>query len=160
MTLEGLNEDFRDLLVVLADTGVEFVIVGAYALAFHGAPRASGDLDVFVRPAPGNAQRLTEALARFGAPLGAAGVTAEDLAQPGMVYQIGLPPRRIDLLTEISGVSFDEAWASRVVVEVDGRAVSFIGRAALLRNKEASGRPKDIADIARLRKTGGSDRRG
>ena len=151
MTLEGLHEDFRDLLVLFADAGVEFVIVGAYALAFHGAPRASGDIDLFVRPSSANAQRVFDALARFGAPLESASVTAADFAQSGAVYQIGLPPRRIDVLTEISGVTFDEAWASRVGGEVEGRTVGFIGRAALLRNKEASGRPKDIADAARLR---------
>ncbi len=153
MTLEGLHEDFRDLLVLFADASVEFVIVGAYALAFHGAPRASGDIDLFVRPSLANAQRVFEALARFGAPLESAGVTAGDFAQPGAVYQIGLPPRRIDVLTEISGVTFDEAWTSRVAGEVEGRTVGFIGRAALLKNKEASGRPKDIADAARLRQT-------
>jgi hypothetical protein len=153
MTLEGLNEDFRDLLVLLADAGVEFVIVGAYALAFHGAPRASGDIDVFLRPSPINAQRVFDALARFGAPLQASGVTAADFAQPGAVYQIGLPPRRIDLLTEISGVSFDEAWTSRITAEVEGRTVAFIGRDALVKNKEASGRPQDVADVARLRKS-------
>ena len=152
MTLEGLNEDFRDLLVLLADAAVEFVIVGAYALAFHGAPRASGDIDLFVRPTLDNARRLVGALVRFGAPLESAGVTAADFVQPGAVYQLGLPPRRIDLLTEISGVTFDEAWASRTAADIDGRTVAFIGRAALLRNKEASGRPKDIADVARLRK--------
>ena len=159
MTLEGLNEDFRDLLVLLADAAVEFVVVGAYALAFHGAPRASGDIDLFVRPSPLNAQKLFDALARYGAPLQSAGVTASDFAQPGAVYQIGLPPRRIDLLTEISGVTFDEAWASRITAEVDGRPVSFIGREALLKNKQASGRPKDLADVARLRKPRPADGR-
>jgi hypothetical protein len=79
-------------------------------------------------------------------------VTAADFARPGAVYQIGLPPRRIDLLTEVSGLSFDDAWASRITAEVEGRTVSFIGREALLRNKEASGRPKDLADLARLRR--------
>lgn len=153
MTLEGLNEDFRDLLVLLADAGVEFVIVGAYALALHGAPRASGDIDLFVRPSGVNAQRVFDALVRFGAPLQSAGVTAADLAQPGTVYQIGLPPRRIDVLTEISGVTFDEAWASRMTAELEGRPVSFIGREALIKNKEATGRLRDAADVARLRKT-------
>jgi hypothetical protein len=152
MTLEGLNEDFRDLLVQFADSGVEFVIVGAYALAFHGAPRASGDIDLFVRPDMANAQRVFDALARFGAPLGSAGIAAADFAQPGTVYQIGLPPRRIDVLTRISGVTFDEAWASRVAAEVEGRTVSFIGRAVLLKNKDAAGRLQDIADAARLRR--------
>jgi hypothetical protein len=151
MTLEGLNEDFRDLLVLLAETGVEFLVVGAYALAFHGAPRASGDIDLFVRPSGDNARRLFDALMRFGAPLASAGVAATDFEQAGMVYQLGLPPRRIDLLTEISGVTFDEAWSSRVTADVEGRPVSFIGREALVKNKTATGRPKDIADVARLR---------
>jgi hypothetical protein len=159
MTLEGLNEDFRDFLVLLADGGVDFVIVGAYALAFHGAPRASGDIDLFVRPTPANAQRVFDALVRFGAPLESARVTSADFTQPGAVYQIGLPPRRIDVLTEISGLTFDEAWASRITAEIDGRTVSFIGREALLKNKEASGRPKDVADVARLRKPRSTDGR-
>ena len=153
MTLEGLHEDFRDLLVLFADGNVDFVIVGAYALAFHGAPRASGDIDVFIRPTLVNADRVFAALARFGAPLESAGVTAADFARAGTVYQIGLPPRRIDIMTEISGVTFDEAWESRVSAEVDGRAVAFIGRTALLKNKVAAGRPKDIADVERLRRT-------
>lgn len=153
MTLDGLNDDFRDLLVVFADAGVEFVIVGAYALAFHGAPRASGDIDLFVRPGLDNAQRVFDALARFGAPLESARMTAADFAERGAVYQIGLPPRRIDILTMISGVTFDEAWASRSTGEVQGRTIAFIGRAALLKNKLAAGRLKDIADAARLRQT-------
>jgi hypothetical protein len=152
MTLEGLHEDFRDVLVLFADAGVDFVIVGAYALAFHGAPRASGDIDLFIRPSPPNARRVFDALARFGAPLESAGVTAADFTLPGTVYQIGRPPRRIDVMTEISGVTFDEAWESRVIAEVDGRPVGFIGKSALVRNKEAAGRPKDIADVARLRR--------
>ncbi|MBI2203657.1 MAG: nucleotidyl transferase AbiEii/AbiGii toxin family protein [Candidatus Rokubacteria bacterium] len=155
MTLEGLNEDFRDVLVQFADAGVEFVVVGAYALAFHGAPRASGDIDLFIRPSVENARRVHEALARFGAPLAASGVTPDDFARPGVVYQIGLPPRRIDVMTQISGVAFDEAWESRVPAEVDGRTIGFIGRAALLKNKHAAGRLKDLADAARLRELSG-----
>src|SRR5262245_47356085 len=123
MTLEGLNSDFRDLLILLVDSGTEFVVVGAYAVAFHGAPRASGDIDLLVRPSPANAERVHDALTRFGAPLESAGVAAADFARPGTVYQIGLPPRRIDILTQISGVTFDEAWASRVTAEVEGRRV-------------------------------------
>jgi hypothetical protein len=152
MTLEGLNEDFQDLLVALAEAAVEFIVVGAYALAFHGAPRASGDIDLFVRPSVDNARRLFDALTRFGAPLASAHVTATDFERPGVVYQLGLPPRRIDILTELSGVTFDEAWASRAAADLDGRPVFFIGRDALLKNKAATGRPKDLADIARLRK--------
>jgi len=152
MTLEGLNDDFRDVVVQFADAGVDFVIVGAIALAFHGAPRASGDIDIFVRPSQQNATRVFEALMKFGAPLPAHGVAATDFAREGTVYQIGLPPRRIDVLTQISGVAFDEAWASRANVEVDGRSVHIIGRDVLLKNKAAAGRPKDVADVARLTK--------
>lgn len=150
MTIDGLNDDFRDLLVLLSDGQVEFVVVGAYAVAFHGAPRMSGDIDLFVRPTPDNATRLHEALRRFGAPLGTAGITAADFSRPGLVYQIGLPPRRIDILTELSGVTFDEAWASRANAELSGRNIAFIGREALVKNKLASGRPKDLADVGRL----------
>jgi hypothetical protein len=152
MTLEGLNDDFRDVVVQFADSGVEFVIVGAFALAFHGAPRASGDIDLYVRPSDENAARVYAALLRFGAPLPAHGVAASDFAREGTVYQIGLPPRRIDVLTQISGVTFDEAWASRTTVDVAGRGVCIIGREALLKNKTAAGRPKDVADVARLTK--------
>ncbi|MES1172659.1 MAG: nucleotidyl transferase AbiEii/AbiGii toxin family protein [Bacteroidota bacterium] len=150
-SIDGLNEDFRDILVLLADANVEFVVVGAYALALHGAPRFSGDIDIFVRAEPRNADRVLTALVRFGAPLASAGISATDFARAGTVYQIGLPPRRIDILTEISGVTFDEAWASRELTSVENRPVPFIGRAAFLKNKEAAGRPKDLADVARLK---------
>jgi predicted nucleotidyltransferase len=149
-TIEHLNEDFRDLLVALAREGVEFLIVGAYAIAFHGIPRTTGDIDVFVRPAAGNAARTWKALVAFGAPLEANAVTESDFAVPGAVYQIGLPPRRIDVMTEISGVDFEEAWASRVATELDGVRVHFIGKDALLKNKRAAGRAKDLADLERL----------
>lgn len=152
MPFRNLNEDFRDLLLELADTKVDFVIVGAYAVSYHGVPRATGDLDVFVRPTPDNARRVFNALTRFGAPLADSGVTPEDFATPGIVYQIGQPPRRVDVLTQISGVSFDEAWTTRKTIEFKGRAIHFIGRDELVRNKQAVGRPKDIADVSRLRK--------
>jgi Nucleotidyl transferase AbiEii toxin, Type IV TA system len=153
--LEGLNEDFRDLVAAFVDGQVEFVIVGAFALAFHGAPRASGDIDLFVRAEPENARRLIKALGDFGAPIEAHGIQRSDFELPGKVYQIGLPPRRIDILTEISGVTFDEARASSAVADVDGRPIHIIGRDALIKNKIASGRPKDLADVARLTKSPG-----
>ena len=151
MPLSNLNEDFRDVLLELADAEVEFVLVAAFAVAYHGVPRATGDIDVFVRPSPKNATRVFDALASFGAPLARVGVTPEDFETPGIDYQIGQPPRHIDVLTEISGVSFDEAWESRQRVNFEGRKVHFIGRDELLRNKEAAGRPKDLADVSRLR---------
>lgn len=153
MTLEGLNDDFRDVVVTFADLGVEFVIVGAYALAFHGAPRASGDIDLLVRPSAENAQRVFAALQQFGAPLAEHGVAGGDFARPGTVYQLGLPPRRIDVLTEISGLTFDEVWATRVPVDVDGRTIHIIARSEFVKNKTAAGRPKDLADVARLTRT-------
>lgn len=148
--IEGLNEDFRDVLVALTRADVEFLVVGAYALAFHGVPRTTGDLDVFVRPTPENAARVWQALAAFGAPLETNQVKPQDFAAPGVVYQIGLPPRRIDVMTEISGCSFDEAWASRIGTDLAGITVHFIGREALRRNKRAAGRAKDLADLERL----------
>lgn len=148
--LRGLNADFRDLLACFGGAGVEFVVVGAYALAFHGIPRATGDIDVFVRATPTNAERVWRALQAFGAPLAAADVEALDFAQPGLVYQIGLPPRRVDVMTQISGLSFEEAWESRVLADIEGLPVFFIGREALIANKRASGRLRDLADVERL----------
>ena len=107
--------------------------------------------DVFVRPSAENAQRVYQALAKFGAPLDSARVAPQDFEAPGMIYQIGVPPRRIDILTEISGVSFDEALVDRGTLHFDGRPIHYIGREALIRNKEATGRPKDLMDIERLR---------
>jgi nucleotidyltransferase AbiEii toxin of type IV toxin-antitoxin system len=150
--LESLNEDFKDALRLFADSRVDFLVVGAYALALHGAPRASGDIDLFVRPSPENSERVHAALARFGAPLETQGVGPLDFARPGLVYQIGLPPRRIDVLTELSGVSFEEAYATRELAKLDGRTIPYIGREAFIRNKQASGRPKDLADVARLQR--------
>ena len=146
----GLNDDFLDMLRALAEAGAEFVVVGAHAMAVHGVPRATGDLDVLVRPEPENAARVLRALRAFGAPVEQHEITEADLATPGLVYQIGLPPRRIDLLTQVSGISFDEAWADRVVVPVTDLEVSFIGRQALIANKRALGRDKDLADLVVL----------
>lgn len=145
-----LNDDFRDMLAALVDAEVEFVVVGAHALAAHGIVRATGDLDIFVRPTKQNAERVVAALRAFGAPIAAHGVTAADFELADNVYQIDLPPRRIDLLTAIRGVPFEEASANAMVVEVDGRAIPFIGRDALVRNKRATGREKDRLDVELL----------
>lgn len=145
-----LFDDVRDLLQVFADCGVEYLVVGAHALAAHGLPRATGDFDVFVRPAADNAARVFRALGLFGAPLEAHGVATEDFAQEGTVYQLGLPPRRIDVLTAISGVSFEEGHASRINARVAGLDIPVIGRSALIANKRASGRQKDLLDVLAL----------
>ena len=149
-----MNEDFRDLLAALLGVEARFLVVGAHALAVHGVPRATGDLDVWIAADPANAERVWSALMRFGAPVATLGVSRDDLTQPDRVVQIGLPPRRIDILTSISGVAFDEAWPERVTHEVDGLVVPFLGRAALVRNKKATGRTKDLADLEALGETG------
>lgn len=145
-----LPDDFRDLLVCLADAKADFVVVGGHAVAAHGHVRATKDLDVLVRPTPENAVRVYRALAAFGAPLQAFEVGVDDFTTYDGVLQIGLPPLRIDVLTRITGVSFDEAIAAALTVDVDGRTVLVIGRDALVRNKRATGRPQDLADVAAL----------
>jgi hypothetical protein len=150
VTQPELNDDFVDMLSCLVAAGVEFVIVGAHALAAHGIARATGDIDIFVRPSVANAGRVVAALRTFGAPLEAHGVTEADFCTPGTVYQIGLPPRRIDLLTEISGVSFEEAWASRRESVIASFAIAILGLESLRKNKAAAARDKDLADLRAL----------
>jgi hypothetical protein len=145
-----LNPDYRDILSGLNAAGADYLLVGAYALAVHGLPRATGDIDILLRPHPANAERVWVALERFGAPLG--GLSREDFTRPGMVVQIGTAPRRVDLLTSLDGVGFEEAWAGRVVVEVEGLRIPVLGRAELIRNKKAVARPQDLADVERLEK--------
>ena len=142
------NQDFRDMLVALNDAEVDYLVVGAYAVAAHGFPRATGDLDIWVRANPESAENLLNALTVFGAPMHE--VSAADFSSPSIVFQIGVPPGRIDILTDVSGVNFDAAWANRMTVEIDGVELSIIGRSDLIANKRATGRPKDIADLAFL----------
>lgn len=146
MSSSEWSDDFDDLLAELIEANADFLIVGAHALAVHGHVRATGDLDILVRPSELNADKVILALSRFGAPLAAHGVKADDFRKPGMVYQIGLPPNRIDLLTEISGVDFDEALVGAITAPLGSSSVRFIGLAAQLKNKRASGRTKDLAD--------------
>ena len=145
-----MNRDFLDLLQALCDEKARFLVIGAHALAAHGFPRSTGDLDVWVAMEPENAKRVWKALVAFGAPVDALEILPTDFETRGRVVQLGTPPRRIDLLTEISGVEFEEAWQTRLVVEVQGMDVSFLGREALIKNKIASGRPKDMADVSAL----------
>ncbi|MEM9462636.1 MAG: hypothetical protein AAGF11_51285 [Myxococcota bacterium] len=149
-----LNDDFLDVLHALVDAGVEFLVVGAHALAAHGVVRATGDLDILVKPSSANAARIIEGLRAFGAPLSAHGVGRADFAKPGTVYQLGLPPRRIDILTSISGVTFDDAKSHAQTVHVGTITFHVPGRAALLANKKATGRPKDLEDARRLEQLG------
>lgn len=152
-----LAKDLREFIESLSSHGVEFVVVGAHAVAFHGHPRFTGDLDLLVRPAPENAGRLMAALRAFG--FASPGLSAADFLRPESVVQLGVAPNRIDLLTSLTGVGFDEAWAGRVAGALGGLPVSFLGYDALLKNKQATGRTRDAEDVARLKAIRARERR-
>jgi hypothetical protein len=145
-----LSKDLREFVECFNSNEVEYLIVGALAVSWHGYPRYSADIDFFVRPVAANAERVLRAIRQFG--FGSLDISLEDLTTPDRVIQLGNEPNRIDVMTSISGVGFAEAWATRESGEIDGLAVNFIGRAALLRNKSASGRGKDRIDLEELRK--------
>lgn len=152
-----MNPNFRDLLSAFNDQGVEYLVVGAHALAAHGHVRATKDLDVWVRPNRENASKALRALAMFGAPLH--DLSEADLSQPGLIFQIGVPPVRIDVITAIDGVEFEAAWPDRVEVILAGFAVPVLSRHHLIMNKKASGRLQDLADVEWLEKKPGSGRK-
>ena len=144
-----LAPDFDECIASLTAHGVEFVIVGAYALAFHGAPRFTGDLDILIRPTTDNAARLLTALDAFGFPVSS--LTPEAVADRRRMLEMGVPPVQIHVMSTISGVEWDEVWADRVEGPFGRHSVAFLGRETFLRNKRAAGRPKDLADIDALR---------
>ena len=155
----GVTDDWIDFLFALLDAGARFLVVGAHAMAVHGVPRATQDLDVWVDPAGDNTERVWRALAAFGAPLAALEVSGEDLRAPDRVIQFGVPPNRVDVMTSISGVpDFGAAWNARAEHAVRGRAVPFLGRSAFIANKRASGRTKDLADLEALGELPGTGR--
>lgn len=146
-----MSDDWYELLCALLDAEVRFLVVGAHAMAVHGVPRGTQDLDVWIDPTDENAWRVWSALEAFGAPAEALGIRMEDLVRKGVVIQFGLPPNRIDLLTAISGIDrFTDAWEDREEHIVRGRPVPFLGRQTLVTNKRASGRTKDLADLEAL----------
>lgn len=138
------------MLVALHDAGAEFLLVGGHAVAFHGHPRSTKDMDILIRPEPDNARRVYRSLAEFGVPLADFHVDARDFMAEGRGIQVGLPPFRIDILTSIDGLTFEEAIDGHDVFELEGRKIPVIGRHALIRNKRASGRPQDLADVHAL----------
>ena len=148
-----MNDDFRDMLKALLESGARFLVVGAHALAVHGIPRATGDMDIWIDHDPGNYERVWQAIIRFGVDVESLEVTQEDLARPDVVVQIGLPPRRIDILTDLTGLDFARAWAEQFAQEVSDLEVPFIGRASLIQSKRATGRLKDLADLEALGET-------
>jgi hypothetical protein len=143
-----VNRDFRDLLAEFNARGVEFLVVGAHALAAHGHVRATKDLDVWVKPSAENASRVLAALGYFGAPL--LDLTEQDLTEPGLIFQIGVAPVRIDVITSVTALEFDEAWTQRLQTRFADQPVAVLSREHLIRNKRATGRMQDLADVERL----------
>lgn len=149
--MRRLSNDLQEFIRLLNAETVEYLIVGAWALAFHGRPRYTGDVDIFVRRDPANAARMMRVIEAFG--FGKTGITVEDFLRENYVIQLGNEPNRIDLLTGISGVGFDESWPARVSGELGGQTVYFLNRDLLIRNKLASGRDKDVVDARLLERT-------
>ena len=146
-----MNDDWADFVHAMLEARARFLIIGAHALAVHGIPRATQDLDVWIDRAPGNVRSVVSALAAFGAPIDVLQISTADLERSNQVIQLGVPPNRIDILTSISGVpEFDLAWARRTEQPIRGRQAGFIGRSDLIATKRASGRKKDIADLELL----------
>lgn len=143
-----MNQDFVEMLVELSDAGVRFLVIEEHAVAVYGRPRATGALDIWVEPTHENSEHVWEALVAFGTPLHE--VTREDLTSDDVVFQIGVSPDRIDILTTLGGVSFDEAWPRRTTVPIGELEVPIIGLEDLIRSKKAVGRPRDLADVAEL----------
>jgi hypothetical protein len=141
-------QDFKELLGLFDSKGIEYVIVGAHALAYHGAPRYTGDLDIYVRPVAENARKVVQALEEFG--FGSLGLNESDFVDPGKVVQLGYPPARVDLLTSLSGVSWEEVSANWDTGELYEIPVRYIGRNELVTNKRSTGRKKDFADLEAL----------
>ena len=142
-----MNEDYHDILAALIAHNVRFLIVGAHALAVHGYPRSTVDIDIWIDATEENAARVWRALAEFGAPLDDLDVSQQDLTRHNVVVQLGLPPNRIDILTGVSGLTFDRAWANRVEDSLEAVTVPVLGLADLIENKRATGRDKDRVDV-------------
>ena len=140
----SINSDFSDLFAALNAAGARCLLVGGYALAVHATPRFTKDIDVWIEPTPANAARVMAALRAFGAPLDA--VSEADLSHPGIVFQMGVPPNRIDLMTSIDGVAFEDAWRDRISTSYGEQTIAVIGRAHLIANKRATGRAQDLLD--------------
>jgi hypothetical protein len=144
----AVPKDLREFIESLNSHGVEYLVVGAHALAFHGRPRYTGDIDLLLRPALENAARLEQVLIKFS--FASLGLKAADFLHPERIVQLGVAPNRIDLLTSLTGVTFDEAWDQRVPGELGGIPVAFLSREILIKNKRATGRTQDAADVEAL----------
>lgn len=145
----SLSADWKEFIELLNSRGVEYVIVGAHSLAFHGRPRYTGDLDILVKPTPETSEKMAAVLAEFG--FAESGFNPSDFLEPDQIIQLGRPPYRIDLLTGISGVETDDAFATRISAELSGLPVFILSKDLLIQNKRAVGRPQDLADLDALR---------
>jgi hypothetical protein len=145
-----VNQDYHDILAALVAQQARFLVVGAHALAAHGYPRATVDLDLWIDPTPANARQVWRALAEFGAPLDDLSIREQDLTRPDIVAQFGLPPNRIDILTGVSGLTFEPAWDGRIERVLEGVSVPVLGLSELVANKRATGRERDRADLKGL----------
>jgi len=147
-----LNEDYKDMLQTLLDNEVKFLIVGAYALAAYGYPRATGDFDIWIEASAENSKKILSSLTSFGAPT--LGLTGKTFMEKGIVFQIGIAPRRIDLITHIDGVDFSDAYPSRKTIIIEGLNLPFISKENLIQNKKSTGRDKDLVDVKHLEENG------
>ncbi len=144
-----LNQDYKEMLSTLLEEKVNFLLVGAYAMAAHGYPRATGDIDIFIQSNETNAEKVYNALIKFGAPLN--NVSIKDFSTPGTIFQIGVAPRRIDIINSIDGVSFEDAYSNRIIVEIESLPVPVLSKENIIKNKEATGRLKDKLDANSLK---------
>ena len=144
-----LNQDYKEMLSTLLEEDVRFLLVGAYALAAHGYPRATGDIDIFIQPDEDNAEKVYKALVKFGAPL--QDITVEDFSTSGTIFQIGVAPRRIDIINSIDGVAFEDAYRDRVIVEIESLPIPVLSKDDMITNKSSTGRMKDQADADTLK---------
>ena len=147
-----LNEDYKDMLQTLLDNEVKFLIVGAYALAAYGYPRATGDFDIWIEASAENSKKILSSLTFFGATT--SGLTEKIFMEKGIVFQIGIAPRRIDLITHIDGVDFSDAYPSRKTIVIEGLNLPFISKENLIQNKKSTGRDKDLVDVKHLEENG------
>lgn len=145
-----LNADYKEMLHILSKNKVRYLVVGAYALGVYGYPRATGDFDIWVEASLENSKKIFQSLVEFGAPLKEINETT--FCKEGIIFQIGLAPRRIDLITQIDGVDFKKAYLHKHLVKIEGLAIPFISKENLIKNKEATGREKDKLDVKYLRK--------
>ncbi len=148
-----LNKDYKEMLQILLNNKIKFLVVGAYAMGIHGYPRATGDLDIWVEASTENSEKIYQSLSEFGAPLSE--VTKSTFCEEGIIFQIGVAPRRIDIITKIDGVDFNKAYSDKQEIEVEGIKIPFLSKKNLIKNKESTGREKDKLDVKYLR--GNSD---